>query len=72
MSKKKNKLLLTAKEVSEYLSISVPMAYKIIRKLNDELEDKGYIVICGKINRQYFESKIYGGLHDEDIPYAGI
>lgn len=57
-----NRLFLTAKEVAESMSISIPMAYKIIRKLNDELESNGYLTISGKINRRYFESKIYGGL----------
>ena len=33
-----NKNFLTAADVSEYMGISVPMAYKIIRKLNDELK----------------------------------
>ena len=55
------------------MSISIPMAYKIIRKLNDELQEKGYLVICGKINRKFFESKIYGGLEDrEQVSYAGL
>lgn len=29
---------LTASDVSEYMGISIPMAYKIIRRLNDELK----------------------------------
>ena len=36
---------LTAVDVSEYMGISIPMAYKIIRKLNDELKEQGYITI---------------------------
>lgn len=55
------------------MSISVPMAYKIIRKLNDELQEQGYLVICGKINRKFFESKIYGGLDNrEQVSYASL
>ena len=57
-----NQLLLDVNEVSRLLKISVPTAYKMIQKLNIELKDKGYITISGKINRKYFESKIYGGL----------
>ena len=48
-------------DVSVYMGISVPMAYKIIRKLNNELSDKGYITVSGKVNRIYFEEKIYVG-----------
>ena len=31
------KRFLNASDVSEYMDISIPMAYKIIRRLNDEL-----------------------------------
>lgn len=55
---KKN--FMTAADVSEYMNISIPMAYKIIRKLNDELKVKGYITVSGKINRRYFEYKVNG------------
>lgn len=33
------------------LGISKGHAYKIIRQLNKELEDNGYIVVSGKIPR---------------------
>lgn len=56
----KEKFYLTANDVSEYMGISVPTAYKIIRKLNDELKAKGFITVSGKVNRCYFERKTYG------------
>jgi len=49
---------LSASDVAEYMGISVPMAYKIIRKLNDELKDQGFITVSGKINRRFFEKKV--------------
>lgn len=55
-----NKNFLNAADVSEYMGISVPMAYKIIRKLNDELKAQGFITVSGKINRRYFEAKVNG------------
>lgn len=54
------KLYLTASDVSEYMGISIPTAYKIIKKLNDELKKQGYITVSGKINRRYFELKAFG------------
>lgn len=57
----KNKRFLNVNDVAECMDISIPMAYKIIRKLNDELVAKGYIVVSGKVSRSYFEQKIYGG-----------
>lgn len=57
-----NKRFLTAADVAQYMGISVPMAYKIIRRLNDELVSAGYIIVSGRVNRMYFEKKIYGGM----------
>ena len=48
------------KYVSTTMDISIPSAYKIIKKLNGELESKGYLVVRGKVNREYFHEKIYG------------
>lgn len=57
-----NKKFLTAADVAQYMGISVPMAYKIIRRLNDELAAAGYIIVSGRVSRMYFEKKIYGGI----------
>ena len=53
------KRFLTAADVADFMGISVPTAYKIIRKLNDELKANGYITVAGKISRTYFEQKVY-------------
>ncbi len=53
-------LFYTAMEVSEMLGVSKGCAYRVIRRLNDELREKGYIVIAGKIPKQYFRDKYYG------------
>lgn len=50
-----------AEDVAAYMDISIPMAYKIIRKLNDELIAQGYLVVAGRVNRRYFERKVFGG-----------
>ena len=39
------KRFLNAEDVSRYMDISKPMAYKIIRSLNEELGRQGYITI---------------------------
>ena len=36
-----NKRFLNASDVAEFMGISVPMAYKIIRRLNEELSAQG-------------------------------
>ena len=57
-----SKRFLTASDVAQYMGISIPMAYKIIRRLNDELVEMGYIIVAGRVSRSYFEQKVYGGL----------
>ncbi len=54
-------LYLTAPEVAKAMRISVAFAYKIMRELNAELKQKGYVVVSGRVNRQYFlERTCYG------------
>ena len=57
-----NKRFLNVNDVAQYLNISVPTAYKIIRQLNGELGKKGYLTVAGRVSRAYFEQKVYGGL----------
>lgn len=47
-------------EVAEELDISIPYAYKIIRKMNEELKKTGCITIAGRIDRKFFHEKFYG------------
>ena len=54
-----SKLYITASELAELLGISVGHAYKIIKKLNAELDAKGYITITGRVNREYFNERVY-------------
>ena len=56
------KMYVTAEEAAEMLGVSTGYAYKIIRGLNEELKEKGYRTICGKVPTKYFEEKFYGML----------
>ena len=49
-----------ADDVARELSVSKPYAYKLIRRLNDELEAQGFITIAGRVKRQYFHKRLYG------------
>ena len=40
-----NKIYITANELAEMLGVSVGHVYKLIRKLNQELEKEGFLVI---------------------------
>ena len=39
-------------------------AYRLIRTLNQELIDKGFIVIAGRVPTKYFEMRWYSGQQD--------
>lgn len=55
-----NKVYYSAGDLVEMLDISRASAYKIIRRLNEELEAAGYIILQGKVPRAYFCEKWYG------------
>ena len=48
-----------ADEVAKELDISKSFAYKLIRQLNQELRECGYLTIAGRVNRDYFKERIY-------------
>lgn len=56
------KMFMKVEEVAEVLEVSVPYAYKLIRQLNKELKDRGCMVIAGRVDRQYFYERFYGGV----------
>ena len=48
---------LRAADVAEILQRSPGQAYKIIKKLNAELEKQGYLTEAGRISRAYFNKR---------------
>lgn len=54
------KFLMTVNEVMDELGISRAFAYRLMQKMNRELEEKGFTVINGKVSRKYFEEQFYG------------
>ena len=55
-----NQIFMRVNEVAEEMGISIPFAYRIIRQMNEELEEKGFITIAGRVSRKYYEEKFYG------------
>ena len=53
-------LFVRAEEVANELGISNPYAYKLVREMNEELKQKGFITIPGRVSRRYFGEKFYG------------
>lgn len=58
---------ITVKEIGEVLGVSESKSYGIVRDLNKELADKGYMVIPGRVSRKYFEERFYGGENETEV-----
>lgn len=55
-----NKKFITPTEVASELGVSKSHAYKLVRELNGELKDKGFLIVAGKVSRTFFEERFYG------------
>lgn len=56
-----NKKNLRAADVAEMMQVSIPKAYSLMRICNEELKKKGYLVVSGRVSKQYFEERtMYG------------
>ena len=47
-------------DVMAMMQVKETKAYAIIRELNNELKEKGKIVINGRVPKKYFDERIYG------------
>ena len=54
------KMFLKVSDVMKVLDVSESYAYKLIRQLHKELENKGCFVIAGRIDRKFFYEHFYG------------
>ena len=57
--KKVESRFMKAQDVADTLSVSISSAYRIIKQLNNELNEQGKITVPGKISKRYFEEKTY-------------
>ena len=48
---------MTADDVAKALKISKSFAYKVIRKMNAELQEQGFFTMSGRVNKQFFLDK---------------
>lgn len=52
--------LLGVDEVAETIGVSRSYAYRVIRKLNNELQESGHYVVPGKVNKALLIEKFFG------------
>ena len=55
-----SKQYMTAAEVAEVVGVSLGKAYQLIRDMNKELAEGGYLVVAGKVPVAFFQKKYYG------------
>ncbi len=53
-----DKTFLTVEEVAEILQVSKSKAYQIVRTLNKEMNEAGYMTVAGRVNAGYFIKKM--------------
>ena len=54
-------------DVAAELGVSKSYAYKIVRKLNAELKNMGYLIVAGRVSKTYFMEKVgYSGHENKE------
>ena len=49
---------MTVDEVAKEMSVSKSYAYKVVKQLNQELKQLGYLTVAGRVNTNYFHKKV--------------
>ena len=62
-----NTSFMRVEEVAQKLGVSKSYAYKIVQKLNEELKNKGFLTISGRVNKQYFMERTCYGAVQKDL-----
>lgn len=58
---------IAAQEAAEALDLSESKVYEIFRELNAELKERGYVTVCGRVPRAFFNQKFFGGLKETKV-----
>ena len=61
------KLYYTAADLAAMVGVGRTTGYSIVKQLNTELKEKGYLVIKGKVPKDYFDERYFGGSHREEV-----
>lgn len=53
-----DKTFMTVEEVAKELNVSKSYAYKVVRELNAEMKQLGYLTVTGRVNTKFFRKKL--------------
>ena len=59
-------MFLRVDDVAKELDVSTAYAYKLVRRLNQELEEKGFLTIAGRVDKRYFYERFYSTKNDDE------
>lgn len=60
-----SKQVYTAKDLQKLLGVSESYAYGLIRTMNGELQEKGFLTVRGKVPAAYVKERFFGVTMDE-------
>lgn len=52
------KNFMTVEEVANELNVSKSYAYKVVRELNAQMRELGYLTVTGRVNTNFFRKKL--------------
>lgn len=61
------KIFYSAEDIAGMLGVSAGKAYKILREMNKDLADRGFLTIAGKIPVEYFKERWYGAAKEVSV-----
>ena len=62
---RKRKMYLSVEDIAELFGLSVSFAYRVVERMNADLESKNYYVILGRVPTRYVEDKSDCGYSDQ-------
>lgn len=67
-----SKTFISVQEVTEELGVSKSYAYRVVKQLNEELKQQGYLTVAGRVNVQYFHKKYVTTSGTFKVPQKGV
>lgn len=55
-----NEMFVKVDVIVSELQISKPLAYKLIKEMNEELAEAGFMTISGRVPRAYYHKRFFG------------
>ena len=49
---------MSVQDVADEIGVSKSYAYKIVRQMNEELKQMGYITVSSRVNTEFFKKKM--------------